>query len=96
VARQRPCTSFIQETPSAFVGIYLPEKEGEKMFGNRTIGVASLLLGFALVLSFARVPAGSAQDGFAYIRMIRAMEADETGLPDPAGLAFSNKANAFL
>src|SRR3989337_3956461 len=54
-----------------------------------------LALGLALVLALGWHSAGSAQDGVANIRMVRAFELDETGLSNPAGLAFSAKAQAF-
>jgi len=54
-----------------------------------------LALGLALVLAFGWHSAGSAQDGVAHIGLVRAFELDETGLSNPAGLAFSAKAQAF-
>ncbi len=36
-----------------------------------------------------------AQDGHAFVRQVRAMESDEMGVPNPAGLAFSSRANVF-
>ena len=58
-------------------------------------GLANVILGLVVLLSFAGVPAESAQNGPAYIRMIRTMEADETGQSNPTGLAFSKRANSF-
>src|SRR3972149_5439274 len=54
-----------------------------------------LALGLALVLAFGWHAAGSAQGGVAHIRMVRAFEPDESGLSNPAGLAFSSKTKAF-
>src|SRR5262245_35891394 len=55
----------------------------------------NILLVMMLALAFLRVPAGSAQSNQACIRKIRVLEGDETGLTNPAGLAFSLKGNAF-
>src|SRR3989304_3765798 len=48
-----------------------------------------------LILPLTWVPAGSAQGNAAFIRQVRALESDKTGLLNPAGLAFSSRANAF-
>ena len=56
---------------------------------------ALLLLGLILSLSFVWVPPSSAQSNPAFIRLVRVMKNDQTGLLSPAGLAFSSKANAF-
>src|SRR3990170_457431 len=47
------------------------------------------------MLAFGWNSAGSAQDGVAHIGVVRAFEPDETGLSNPAGLAFSAKPQAF-
>src|SRR5687768_17417145 len=57
------------------------------------LSILSLLLAF--ILPFAWVPASSAQSNVAFIRQVRALESDKTGLLNPAGLAFSSRANAF-
>lgn len=57
------------------------------------LSILSLIL--ALVLPFAGVPASSAQSQRPFIRRVRAMESDKTGLIRPAGLAFSARENAF-
>ncbi|MEJ2353669.1 MAG: hypothetical protein P8Y03_28145, partial [Anaerolineales bacterium] len=36
-----------------------------------------------------------AQGGDPFVRRVRALEADETGISNPAGLAFSPRARAF-
>jgi sugar lactone lactonase YvrE len=54
-----------------------------------------ILMALSLTLSFAWVPAGSAQGPGPTIWQIRVLESDETGIANPAGLAFSRKANAF-
>src|SRR5262245_4443432 len=56
---------------------------------------SNILLAVILVLSFLRVPASSAQSNQAFIRQIRLLAADETGLTNPAGLVFSAKGKAF-
>jgi uncharacterized protein YjiK len=57
--------------------------------------VSSLILITALVLPFLQVDRGDAQNELSFIRQVRVMEADETGLTNPAGIAFSTKGNAF-
>ena len=57
------------------------------------LSVLSVVL--ALILPFLWVPAGSAQGNAAFIRQVRTLESDKTGLLNPAGLAFSSRANAF-
>ena len=52
-----------------------------------TQSIISLVL--TLSLSFIWISASSAQGSPAFIRQVRAMEADKTGLQNPAGLAFS-------
>ena len=54
-----------------------------------------LPLGLALSLSILLMSVSSAQGGPGFIRQVRALEADKTGLQNPAGLAFSSRANAF-
>jgi hypothetical protein len=49
----------------------------------------------ALVFPFLWVPASSTQSNAGFIRLVRAIESDQTGLLRPAGLAFSFRANAF-
>src|SRR3990172_1411691 len=57
------------------------------------LSVLSVVL--ALILPFLWVPAGKAQGNAAFIRQVRTLESDKTGLLNPAGLAFSSRANAF-
>src|SRR5574341_1075445 len=57
------------------------------------LSILSLIL--ALTFSFLGVPVSSAQSGQPFIWQVRAMESDATGLLNPAGLAFSSRANAF-
>ncbi len=52
-------------------------------------------LGLALSLSLLWMFSSSAQGSLATIRQLRAMQADETGLQNPAGLTFSSRARAF-
>ena len=62
----------------------------------KTIHAYTLLaLGLALSLGILWISAGSAQDAAAPIRLVRTMQASEIGLTNPAGLAFSFKADTF-
>ena len=60
-------------------------------FDNWLKNSLTLSLIFAGLISFFSFPESSA----AFVRQRRAIEADETGISNPAGLAFSSKANAF-
>jgi uncharacterized protein YjiK len=55
--------------------------------------ILSLVL--ALILPFLWVPVSSAQNNAAFIRQVRALKSEETGLLHPVGLAFSARSNAF-
>jgi hypothetical protein len=57
--------------------------------------VSTLVLIAALVFPFLQVTRGNAQNELSFIRQVRVMEADETGLTNPAGITFSVKGNAF-
>jgi len=50
--------------------------------------VSNILLALILALSFLKVPASSAQSNQAFVRQVRALTSDETGLTHPTGLAF--------
>ena len=67
-------------------------KDGIKTFLFR-LSILSLVL--ALILPFLWIPASSAQSNAAFIRQVRSLESDKTGLLNPAGLAFSSRANAL-
>jgi uncharacterized protein YjiK len=67
----------------------------KRVFTNFLFRLSILSLVLALIFPFAWVPASSAQSNAAFIRQIRALESDKTGLFNPAGLAFSSRANAF-
>ena len=54
-----------------------------------------LILIATLIFPFVQVTSGNAQNELSFIRQVRVMEADETGLTNPAGIAFSAKGNAF-
>jgi sugar lactone lactonase YvrE len=58
-------------------------------------GFSTLILIAALVFPFRQVTGGNAQNDPSYIRQVRVIEADETGLTNPAGIVFSAKGNAF-
>src|SRR5687767_6740251 len=67
----------------------------KRIIWNFIFRLAILSLMLALILPFAWVPASSAQSKAAFIRQVRVLESDQTGLLSPAGLAFSSRANAF-
>jgi sugar lactone lactonase YvrE len=64
-------------------------------FSNFLFRLSILSLVLALILPFLWIPASSAQSNAAFIRQIRVLAGDKTGLLSPAGLAFSSRANAF-
>jgi uncharacterized protein YjiK len=53
------------------------------------------LVGLLVLFTFPGSSATLAQSNAAFIRQVRVLEADETGLANPAGLTFSSRANAF-
>jgi len=67
----------------------------KRVIRNFLFRLSTLSLVLALILPFIWIPASSAQSNAAYIRQVRALESDMTGLLSPAGLAFSSRANAF-
>src|SRR5215207_1830581 len=67
----------------------------ERVFTNFLFKLSILSLVLALSFPFLQVPRSSAQSTAAFIRQIRALESDQTGLLHPAGLTFSSRANAF-
>ena len=67
----------------------------KRVIRNFLFRLSILSLVLALILPFLWIPASSAQSNAAFIRQVRALESDETGLLNPAGLAFSSRANAF-
>jgi len=79
--------------------IYLFKSMAGKFFGrvftNLLFKLSILSLVLALSLPFLHVPRSAAQANAAFIRQIRTLESDQTGLLHPAGLAFSTRANAF-
>ena len=89
-------------TPS---GKTIPVRSAFSGFARRPFGwfihhlpwVQTILsLGLALSLSFSWVFSSSAQGSPAYIRQVRALEADKTGLQNPSGLAYSSRTKALL
>src|SRR3990172_1373870 len=70
-------------------------KPFELVFKGHPFLYSITALGLALILAFGWNSAGSAQDGVAHIGVVRAFEPDETGLSNPAGLAFSFKPHPF-
>ena len=65
------------------------------VFRNFLFRLSILSLVFALVVPFLWSPVRSAQSNIGFIRQIRALEGDQTGLISPAGLVFSSRSNAF-
>ena len=59
------------------------------------ITYSTVVIGLILLFSQGGISATFAQSPAAFIRHVRALEADEAGLTNPAGLAFSPGANAF-
>ena len=56
---------------------------------------AIILVWFISLLSFVRSPTTFAQDHTAFIRRVRSIETDDLGIPNPAGLSFSIRANTL-
>ncbi len=54
------------------------------------------LIGLVLLFSLVVNSVSSAQDQPAYLRLARAIETGDFGVPNPAGLTFSPEANVFL
>jgi hypothetical protein len=54
----------------------------------------TILVGLVLIVSSLGSSAVSAQDDAAYVRQVRAIDTNDLGLPNPAGLAFSPAANS--
>jgi uncharacterized protein YjiK len=67
----------------------------KRVIRNFLFRLSILSLVLALILPFLWIPASSAQSNAAFIRQVRALEGDKTGLLSPVGLAFSSRANAF-
>src|SRR5688572_11813542 len=67
----------------------------KQVFSHFLFRLSILSLILALILPFLWIPVLSAQSNTGFIRQIRALEGDQTGLLNPAGLAFSSRANAF-
>ncbi|MEJ2265808.1 MAG: SdiA-regulated domain-containing protein, partial [Anaerolineales bacterium] len=67
----------------------------EWVFEHQISSYSILALGLAFMLAFIGISASFAQNRAALVRQVRVMEADETSLTNPAGLAFSARANAF-
>jgi VCBS repeat-containing protein len=90
--RERPASNIFSTKSNSKM---ILRKLFKLVFGNHPYAYSRLSLGFALVLSFMWISASSAQDGAAHIRMVRALEMDRLGIHNPAGLVFSQKAQAF-
>ena len=67
----------------------------EHILKNYLFKLFILSLLFALILPLATAPVGLAQSDTAFIRQVRVMESKEAGVPNPIGLTFSARANAF-
>jgi sugar lactone lactonase YvrE len=57
--------------------------------------ISALILIAALVLPFAQVTRGNAQNELSFIRKVAVIGADEIGLTNPTGISFSAKDKAF-
>lgn len=57
--------------------------------------VSALVLIATLGFSLVQITGGNAQSELSFIRKVRMIEADEIGLTNPAGIAFSTTSNAF-
>lgn len=64
--------------------------------GKNRFTYSLILVGLPLIFSLVGGSAISAQDESAYVRRVRAIDTDELGIANPAGLAFSSKAMTFL
>ena len=84
-------TQFSRRSSSSSVFQTLLQKHIRKL----TSAVPTLILITALVFPFIQVTGGNAQNELAYIRQAWVMEADETGLTNPAGITFSARESAF-
>jgi VCBS repeat-containing protein len=62
---------------------------------HQILTYSTLSLGLVFILSFTWISAGYAQGNPSYLRFVQTFEPYETGLSNPAGLAFSSRANAF-
>ena len=68
---------------------------GPNNWRKKIVTYSMVMIGLILLFSSGESSATYAQNGPAFIRKVRAMRADETGLANPAGLAFSPGARAF-
>jgi DNA-binding beta-propeller fold protein YncE len=62
---------------------------------KNVISYLMVLAGLIYLFSFRGTTAILAQTGNPFVRQVRALEADETGISNPVGLAFSPEAKAF-
>src|SRR5215211_4558817 len=69
----------------------------DNLFFKNYIFTPIIILGLILNLSFIKISANAAaqQADSAFIRKVRVMQSDRTGVSSPAGLAFSSRANSF-
>lgn len=75
---------------SRIIGAWLRKR------ARKAISTVSVLILIAtLVFPLVQITAGNAQSDLSFIRKVRVMEADETGLTNPAGIVFSTTSNAF-
>jgi len=65
-------------------------------WSKNLIGSLRILVGLIFVLATAGSSASLAQEASAFVRQVRAMEIDELGLLNPAGLAYSPRSGALL
>src|SRR5215216_7097127 len=67
----------------------------DKLIFKKNILTPVIILGLVFNLSFVKMPDSVAQGNIAFLREVRVLDMDPAGLHNPAGLAFSTRANAF-
>ena len=66
-----------------------------KWFVENYLFISLIILGLVFNLSFMKRQASAAPGATDFVRQVRVLEIDRAGLRNPAGLAFSSRANAF-
>src|SRR5215212_7231237 len=73
----------------------LMSEKRDKLFFKNYILTPTIILGLVFNLSFVKMPDSFGQGNTVFLRQVRVLDVDPAGLHNPAGLAFSNRANAF-
>jgi VCBS repeat-containing protein len=68
---------------------------GLNNLARKLLTYSLILAGLISLISLSGATVTLAQTGNPFVRRVRALEAGETGIPNPAGLAFSARARAF-